>query len=181
MSYGTNESMLQLSDSNIGTIKIKERKYGAHHMRITHMENKFFLEQESFRKRLKEQLRQQLRQHREKLGLNQVEVAGMLCKSHCTYQRWESTGDHLTNIYDIRETFRVLDFSTTEIINLLGLPPLKLDELEEILPDENALRNIEEQGIYSYVRKKCDDMDNRTIDRILKILLTKRFNVNKKV
>ncbi len=86
------------------------------------MNNKIqYVEQESFRKRLQEQLRK----HCKKLNLTQENVAKLLNISPKNYQHWESPGYGLVNIFNILGVFQALDFSVTETIDVLGLPPLK--------------------------------------------------------
>lgn len=119
---------------------------------------------------LQEKLSKKLYNHREKLKLTQRSVAYSLGKSESTYQRWEATGKGLTNIFDILKVFRVLDFSVTEIIEILGLPNLKLDEIKNIYSDEDTLKSIKEAGIYSYLRKNCTDIKDITIEKLLDIL-----------
>ena len=92
---------------------------------LTHTTQELFIEQ------FEQRLREALHQHREKLGLGQVRVADSLGISPSTYQRWES-GQSLTDIFKLLKVFRTLKFTTTEVIDLLGLPPLTADELEEI-------------------------------------------------
>lgn len=128
-------------------------------------------EQELFERRLKGQLRR----HRERLHLGQKRTADLLCKSYSAYQRWESTGKCLTNIFDILRVFEVLGFSTAEAIDVLGLPPLTADELKDICPDEETMKGIQENGICSYVRMNCGTMDDRQIERLLDILFAERL------
>lgn len=120
-----------------------------------------------FQKRLKEQLRE----HRKKRNLSQLDVANAVGKSLDTYQRWESTGERLTEIYSLLSVFRALDFSTTEIIEVLGLPPLTLGEMKAIYQDEDTLKSIQEKGICSAMRENCRHMDDFTLERLLAVLL----------
>lgn len=141
----------------------KESNYNAHYMRIIHMIENNYLKNEEIKKRLTEQMLQ----HRETLGLRQGKVAELLDKSEKTYQRWESTGDGLSDFFDIQNIFRVLQFSTTEIINLLELPTLTPNEIKELYQDEETLKSIQEDVI----RQKCGKMQSITIEKLLCILL----------
>ena len=86
---------------------------------------------------IKKRLTEQMVQHRdEKLKLTQKEAAELLATSEKTYQRWESSGKGLSDFFVIQNIFRTLHFSTTEIINVLGLPPLSLSEAKELCQDE---------------------------------------------
>lgn len=123
------------------------------------------LEQKLFEKRLKEQLHQ----HRQKRNITQLDVASMVGVSHDTYQRWESTGQRLTNIFSLLSVFQALHFSTTEIIDVLGLPPLTLNEIKAIYQDEDTLKSIKENGICSAMRENCPDMKDFTLERLLAI------------
>lgn len=129
------------------------------------------LEQQLFEERLKEQLHQ----HRKKLNLVQAEVADLLCKSVDTYQRWESTGKCLTYIFDILRVFQELKFSTAEIIDVLGLPHLTLNEVKSIYQDEDIVKSIKGNGIYSAMREKCPDIDDCTLEMLLVLLLKERL------
>lgn len=123
------------------------------------------MKQETFEKRLREQLRK----HRKKINLSQLNVANAVNVSFDTYQRWESTGQHLTNIFTLLSVFRELGFSTTEIIDVLGLPPLTLNEIKAIYQDEDTLKSIKENGICSAMRENCPDMKDFTLERLLAI------------
>lgn len=129
-----------------------------------------YLKQE-FQERYKKELKQQLRQHRKKGNLTQLNVADAVGVSLDTYHRWESTGQHLTDIFTLLNVFQVLDFSTTEIIDVLGLPPLTLNEVKSIYQDEDTLKHIKEKGICSAMRENCPDMDDFTLEKLLSILL----------
>ena len=116
-------------------------------------------------------LTQQMFLHRKKLGLKQHEVAELLGKSEKTYQRLESTGRGLSDIFDILEIFQVLHFSTTEIVNVLGLPPLTLSEITEVYQDEETLKSIRENSICSAIRQTCGEMETSTIERLIFTLM----------
>lgn len=130
-----------------------------------------YLEPETFR----ESLKGQLPKHRENLGLKQKDVAHLIDKPESTYQRWEATGDGLTNIFNILKVFQVLGFSTTEIIKILGLSQLKPSEIGEICTDEGTLKSIKEDGIYLYVRNNRANMDDITIEKLLDALFEERL------
>ena len=112
---------------------------------------------------IKERLRQQMFLHREKLGLKQREVAELLGKSEKTYG--------LSDIFDILEIFQVLHFSTTEIVNVLGFPPLTLSEVTELYQDEEILKSIRENAICSTIRQTCGKMETSTIERLIFTLM----------
>lgn len=114
-------------------------------------------------------LTEQMHSHRKKLKLKQREVAELLGKSEKTYQRLESTG--LSDIFDILKIFQVLHFSTTEIINVLGLPPLTLSEIAKLYQDEETLKSIQENGICSCICQMCGKMEINTIERLIYILM----------
>ena len=95
----------------------------------------------------------------------------MVGKSLDTYQRWESSGQRLTDIFSLLNVFQTLEFSTTEIIDVLGLPPLTFSEIKAIYQDEDTLKSIKENGICSAMHKKCSGMDEFTLERLLAILL----------
>lgn len=116
-------------------------------------------------------LANELHNHREDLGLKQAQVAESLDKSEKTYQRWESIGN-VSNIYDILKAFEILNFTTSEIIKLFNLPPLTLNELKDIAPDMDTLKNIKEEGICNYIHNNCSNMDNLIIEELLVILHT---------
>lgn len=128
-------------------------------------------EQELFEKRLKKQLRD----HRRKLGITQEYAASLLDKSEKAYQRWESTGKCLTDIFSLLKAFQVLEFSTVEIIDVLGLPPLTLNDMKAVCQDGETLKHIKEDGIYSYMRKNCNSMDYTTIEKLLDVLSSERL------
>ena len=87
-----------------------------------------------------ERLKKELRKHRLKQKLSQKAVADALMVSETTYYRWEKYGQCLTDIFSLLNVFRVLDFSTVEIIDLLGLAPLTLGEIEAVYQDEDILK-----------------------------------------
>jgi len=140
-------------------------------MRIIRMCEKNYLEKEEIRKRLCEKMLKR----REKLELHQSEVAESLGKSEKTYQRWESTGTGLSNLFDVLSIFRVLQFPLTDIIYVLGLPPLTLSEAEELYQDEETLKRIRESSIYSAVRQACGGMENITVEKLLDTLMAERL------
>lgn len=127
--------------------------------------------EELFQKRLSRKLFEQ----REKLRLLQSDVADLIGKSVTTYQRWESTGKCLTNIYDLLKVFEVLKFSTPEIIGLLGLPLPSPDELKGLYPDWTIREKIKKDSICPYVNKNCTDMNNDTIEELLDVLFAERL------
>lgn len=131
-------------------------------MRIIMVKNNGFRKEE-IRKRLTEQMLQ----HREKLGLSQGKAAELLGKSEKTYQRWESTGNGLSDFFEIQNIFHVLHFSTTEIINLLELPALTPSEIKGLYQGEDTLKGIQED----IIRQKCGGMQSTTIEGLLCILL----------
>lgn len=117
------------------------------------------------------QLTERMFQHRKTLGLTQGEVAELLGKTEKTYQRCESAGSGLSNFLDIQKVFKVLQFSTTEVIDLLKLPPLTLKEVEEHYQDEETLKSIRENSICSFLRQTCGKLESTTIEKMLCILL----------
>ena len=121
--------------------------------------------------KLEERIKHQLREHREKRKLTLFDVAERVGKSMETYRRWESQGKHLTCIYDLAEVFRVLDFSTAEIIHLLDLPPLTLEEIETVSETQEMLTEVKERGVYFYIKEHCADMETVTISKLITILL----------
>lgn len=134
---------------------------------------------EHFTKRFQDRLKDQLSKHRNKLNFSQLKVAMALEKSQSTYQRWESTGENLTNIFDLLKIFRMLNFSFTEIIEMLELPQPNMDELNEFYKDENIEKTIKEMGLTSYVRKNCTDMGDMQIEKLLDILFAERLRRRK--
>lgn len=129
----------------------------------------------NFELEFQEKLKKELKEHREKHNYSQLGVADAVGKSLDTYQRWESSGKYLTNIFTLLSVFHELNFSTTEIIDVLGLPPLTLSEIKAIYQDEDTLENIKENGIYSVMRKKCPDMDDFTLEKLLALFLNEHL------
>lgn len=130
-----------------------------------------FLEKDEITKRLTEEMLHR----REALRLKQREVAELIVKSEKTYQRLESTGKGISDIFEILKIFQVLHFSTTEIINVLGLPPLTLSEIAELYQDGETLKSIRENGICSSIRQMCGEMEINTIERLILILMKEYF------
>lgn len=128
------------------------------------------MKNENFEREFQERLREQLYEHREKRKLSQLDVADMVGTSHSTYQHWESSGKRLTDIYRLLNVFDALDFSTTEIIDVLGLAPLTLSEIQAVYRDEDILKSTRSNGIYSAMRKKYSDMDDLTLEKLLILL-----------
>ena len=125
---------------------------------------------------IKKRLTEQMVQHRdEKLKLTQKEAADLLYTSEKTYQRWESSGKGLSDFFVIQNIFRTLHFSTSEIINVLGLPPLTLNEVKELYQDKETLKSLQENSIYSFVRQKCDKWEDITIEKLFFVLLKEYF------
>lgn len=120
---------------------------------------------------LQTKLKRQLREHREKLKLRQLDVANALGISLDTYQHWEKPSQRLNNISDILSAFKVLRFSTTEIIDVLGLSPLTASEAEAICQDEDTLKSIKENGIRSAMRESYCHVDDFTLEKMLIDLL----------
>lgn len=120
---------------------------------------------------LEERIKKQLREKRKKSKLTRIDVADRVGKSTETYRRWESQGKRLTCIYDLERVFQVLNFSTTEIIHLLDLPPLTLEEIKTMTETEEELKEVKESGIYFYIKKHCADMGAVTISKLITILL----------
>lgn len=131
--------------------------------------------QELFIEQFEQRLREALRQHRKALGLGQTRAADLFHVASSTYERWES-GKSLTDIFKLLKVFRTLKFTTTEVIDLLGLPPLTADELEGISPDEETLKLLKGERIYTYVRQNCGEMSDSTINRLLTFLLQEERN-----
>lgn len=130
------------------------------------------IKNQNYQEEFQERLKRQLHEHRRNLKLSQIEVAQAVGKTPDTYQRWESSGQHLTDIFSLLSIFQVLHFSTTEIIDVLGLPPLTLGEIKAIYQDEDTLKNIKENGIYPAVRERCPDMDDVTLGKLLAFFLS---------
>lgn len=126
---------------------------------------------DAFQRRLKTQLYK----HRKALGLKQADVADLIGKSPDTYQRWECTGKHLTDIGSLLDVFQALHFSTGEILGVLGLPPLTLDEIKALYRDEGMLKAVRESGFCPILRESCPDMEDSTLDMLLFLLLGERL------
>ena len=136
------------------------------------------MQNENFKKQFQEKLSEQLREHRIKQNYSQVGIANAVGVALHTYQRWESRGQHLTDIFRLLKVFRELKFSTAEIIDVLGIPPLTLNEVEDLYQDENTLKSIKENSVCSAMREKCPDIDDFTLAKLLEILMKeylKRF------
>ena len=123
-----------------------------------------------YEKKFQEELSRQLYEHRQKRKLTQYEVADAVGKTVDTYQRWESSGKHLTDIFSLLSVFKALDFSTAEIIDVFGLPPLTLSEIKDIYQDKDIL-DIKRNGIYSAMCKKCPEIDDFTLGKLLLLLM----------
>ena len=134
---------------------------------------------EHFIKRFQGRLKNQLPKHRKKLNLSQLRVALSLKKTQSTYQRWEATGENLTNIFALLKVFRILNFSFTEIVEMLELPQPNMDELKEFYQDENIEKTIKEMGLLSYVRNNCINMNDMLIEKLLDILFAERLKRRK--
>lgn len=127
------------------------------------------------KEKILKQLTEQMLKHRETLKLTQKEVSELLGKPEKTYQRWESTGSGLSAFSDIKNIFKVLKFSTIEIINLLELQSLTLGEVKELYQNEETLKDIRENTICSYTRQTCGKLESITIEQLLCILLKEYF------
>lgn len=119
---------------------------------------------------LKKNFRDGILQHRGKLDLTQEQAAELIGKSVKTYERMEQTGDGVFYLYNALKVFQALDFSTLEIIQLLGLPPLKLEDVKKIYQNEDTLKEIEADGIFRYIEKNRASLDQANIARLLNIL-----------
>ena len=126
---------------------------------------------DNLEKKFQERLKEQIREHRKRQKLRQLDVANALGVSLDTYQHWEKPSQSLTNISDILSVFRELDFSTAEIIDVLGLAPLTPSEVKAVCQDEDTLKCIKGNTIYAAVREKCPDMDVFTLEKLLILLL----------
>lgn len=135
---------------------------------------------EHFIKRFQGRLKDQLPKHRDKLNLSQLGVAVSLKKSQTTYQRWEATGEGMTNIFILLKVFRILNFSFTEIMEMFELSQPNMDELIEFYQDENIEKTVKEMGLLSYVRNNCTDMNDMLIEKLLDILFAERLKRHKK-
>lgn len=125
---------------------------------------------ETQRQKLKYRLTNLFFEQRKNLKMSQAVASEALGISEKTYQRRESAGAGLDDIFNVLEMFRVFNFSTIEIIDALGLPPLKMSEMKELYQNEKLLKNIEESGICNYMHDHCADMDDITIANLLNIL-----------
>lgn len=120
--------------------------------------------------RIMERLKTEIRERRRDLHLTQAQVGRSLNKSEKGYQRTENEGVGLSDIFKLLEILYLLEFSTSEIINLLELPPLKPSEIKDICQDEDALGSIQENELCCYIGEHCTDMDTATIASLLEIL-----------
>lgn len=128
-----------------------------------------YLTQE-FQQKFQQELKKQLHEHRKKLKLSQNDVANALGVSRDTYQRWEKPSQDLLNIFNILSVLRVLNFSTAEIIEMLGLAPLTPDEIKAVFQDEDMLKSIQSNTIYSFMRKNYLDMNDLTLKKLFFLL-----------
>lgn len=129
------------------------------------------IKNQNYQEGLQERLKRKIREYRTQKELRQRDVADKLGISLDTYQHWEKPSQPLTNISDILNVFRVLEFPVTEIIEVLGLPPLTSSEIKAVCQDEDTLKGIQRNTIYSVVRKECPDMDDLTLEKLLAILM----------
>lgn len=127
------------------------------------------------RTELQKRIREHLYARRKELKLKQREIAQMLGKSEKTYQRWESTGKGLTDILEVLEVFRKLKFSTFEMVDVLGLPPIELDEIKERYQDEAILTSIRESSIYIYLRDNCSSVNDVLLEKLLDVITAERL------
>ena len=131
-------------------------------------ENKY-LKQE-FQDEVQTKLMRQIREHRKKQGLRQSDVAKALGIPLDTYQHWESPNRKRINVFHILSILHELEFSTAEIVDLLGLAPLTSSEIKAVCQDEDTLKSIQGNTFYSVMRKKCPDMDGLTLGKLLVLL-----------
>lgn len=138
----------------MGSQKNDERSfYNAHYIKFIYMiTEQFILE---FQKRL----HKALFEHRKNKHFTQQVVADKMCISLDTYKRLEH--GKCLDISRLLSVLQELDFSTAEIIDVLGLPLLTGQE-------------IKENAIYSAVRENCHDMDNMTLEKLLSIICVER-------
>ena len=127
------------------------------------------------RTEFKIRIRKCLYARRKELKLKQREMAQRLGKSEKTYQRWESTGEGLSDILEVLEVFRKLKFSTLEIADVLGLPPIELDEIKERYQDEAILTSIRESSIYIYLRDNCSSVNDVLLEKLLDVITAERL------
>lgn len=132
--------------------------------------------QKEFQEQFQERLKRQIRERRKQKGLRQLDVADKLGISLDTYQHWEKNSQPLTNISDILSVLRVLEFPIAEIIDLLGFPPLTSSEIKDVCQDEETLKRIQGNTIYSAVRKECPNMDDLTLGKLLSLLSDENLN-----
>ena len=116
-----------------------------------------------------------LYEHRTALGKTRLTIADKIGKSEKTYQRWESTGKGLTDIFDILRLFEILKIPTGEIIALLGFPPLSQKEVETLYQDEAIQNEIKSSGIYRYLRDHCAELNDITVEKLVDIITEERL------
>lgn len=126
--------------------------------------NKYF--KQEFQEEVQKRLKEQIRERRIKQNLRQIDVANALGISLDTYQNWEKHDRSLTDIFSILSVLLVLDFSTADIVDVLGLAPLTLREIKNVCQDEDTLKNIQGNTVYSVMREKCPDLDDFTLERV---------------
>ena len=127
------------------------------------------------KRKLQERLGDVLHEHRTALGKTQLTIAKEIGKSGTTYQRWESTGKGLTDIFDILRLFEILNISTGEIIALLGLPPLSQTDMDLLYQDDAIQNAIKSSGIYRYLRNHCAELDDITVEKLVDIITEERL------
>ena len=127
------------------------------------------------RQKMQKRLRHALREHREAMNKTQLEIAMKIGKSENTYQRWESTAEGLTNIFDLLHLFQILNFRSSEILAVFEFPPLSAEEVEALYLDEAAKSEIKESGIYRYLQDHCADLDNLTIEKLVDVITEERL------
>ena len=127
------------------------------------------------KRKLQKRLGDAQRKHRSLLGKTQFAIALEIEKTEKTYQRWESTGKGLTDIFDILRLFEILNISTGEIIALLGLPPLSQKDVEILYQDEAIQNEIKSSGIYRYLRDHCAELNDITVEKLVDIITEERL------
>ena len=127
------------------------------------------------KRKLQKRLGDALRKHRTALGKTQFAIALEIEKTEKTYQRWESTGKGLTDIFDILRLFEILNISTGEIIALLGLPPLSQKDMDILYQDDAIQNEIKSSGIYRYLRNHCAELDDITVEKLVDIITEERL------
>lgn len=127
------------------------------------------------KRNLQARLSNVLYEHRTALGKTRLTIAYKIGKSEKTYQRWESTGKGLTDIFDILHLFKILNISTGEIIALLGLPPLSQKDVETLYQDEAIQNEIKSSGIYRYLRDHCAKLSDITVEKLLDVITEERL------